>query len=371
MSDGTEKSVDTSRTQNILSLDLRRTLPCKRRHLPGIARTKHRRLLLSPTHLYIMRRVSSRQRLVSWDAFDATINESDEEQDYVTCYETSLSRQSSFALEESLLDVSIREAVPISPVSRKRDRSSSEPCDMRKSVSFSTLQAPAVIEALKWELEGPRRGTTMLDSLIEKPSIQFEDLMDDVKFHIFSFLSVPEARTMSAVNKRYRHLLHSPAAVQLWTDWIRHRWPSLSHPTNFVDLFKMPTAVCNSAGINFSLLLGHAARHQPTGVDKSLLLAPPVRRLRSFREESIPKRTIFRTLDRSVQYTGPVGTGDRCIRGDQPLAAPNRIGLRKSFANKVRMGRFLNHYSIPQNSHILLVYISHRYWIYCAADHGP
>ena len=307
-----------------------------------------------------MRRVSSRQRLVSWDAFDATVNESDEEQDYVTCYEASLSRQSSFALEESLLDVSNRGAVSISPVSRKRDRSSSEPCGMRKSVSFSTLQAPVVIEALTCELEGPRKGTTMFDSLIDKPPIQFEDLIDDVKFHMFSFLSVPEARTMSTVNMYYRHLLHSPAAVQLWTDWIHRRWPSLTHPENFVDLLNTPTAVCNSAGINFSVLLGHAARHQPTGVDKSLLLAPPARRLRSFREESIPRRTIFRTLDRSVQYTGPVGTGDRCIRGDQPLAGPYRIGPRKSFANKVRKERFLNYGAIEQNSRLLLVYISHR-----------
>lgn len=360
-----EKTMLTPRGEHTLDL---RTLPCKNISLAlqGLNLVGYS----SPTHLYIMRRVSSRQRLVSWDAFDATVIDSDEEQDYVSCYEASLSRQSSFALDESLLDPSIRGAVPISPVSRKRDRGFSEPCGMHKSVSFSTLQAPAVIAALTCELEGPRKGTKLLDSLIEKPSIQFEDLIDDVKLHMFSFLSVPEARTMSTVNKHYRHLLHSPAAVSLWTDWIRRRWPSLSHAKNFVDLLQTPTAVCNSSGINFSVLLGHAARHQPTGVDKSLLIPPPVRRLRSFREESIP-RTIFRTLDGSVQYTGPVGTGDRCIRGDQPLAGPDRMGLWSSLANKVRKGCFLKYCTIAQNSLTLLVFISHRCWISCAAEHGP
>jgi hypothetical protein len=31
----------------------------------------------------------------------------------------------------------------------------------------------------------------------------------------------------------------------------------------------MPIAVCRSQEVNFGVLLGHAARHQPTGVDKS------------------------------------------------------------------------------------------------------
>jgi hypothetical protein len=284
----------------------------------------------------MMRRVSSCQRLVSWDAFDATVNaESDEEQDCVTCYEASLSRQSSFALEESLLDVSHRGmTVHMSniPVSRKRERGCSEP-GMNKSVSFSNL--PVVISALKCELEDPR-----LDSLIEKPSLELDQLMEDVKLHIFSFFSVPDARTMASVSNHYRHVLYSPAAVSLlWTEWIRRRWPSFSlvDGRNVVDLLQIPIAVCSSQEVNFGVLLGHAARHQPTGVDKSLLVPPPqsTRRLRSFRQDTTPKRTMFRTLESSVQYTGPVGIGDRCIRGDQPLAGPERIGLRSSFANKV------------------------------------
>jgi hypothetical protein len=39
-----------------------------------------------------------------------------------------------------------------------------------------------------------------LDSLIEKPSLEMDELMEDVVLHIFSFLSIPEARTMACVN---------------------------------------------------------------------------------------------------------------------------------------------------------------------------
>jgi hypothetical protein len=320
----------------------------------------------------MMRRVSSRQRLVSWDAFDAMVNaESDEEQDFVTCYEASLSRQSSFTLEESLLDVSHRGmtvSMSISPVNRKRERGCSEP-DMKKSVSFSNL--PVVISALKCELEDPR-----LDILIEKTFLEFDLLMEDVKLHIFSFLSVPEARTMASVSKHYRLLLSSPEAVSLWTEWIRRRWStfSLFDGRNVVDLLQMPIAACSSQELNFGVLLGHAARHQPTGVDKSLLVTPPpsTRRLRSFRQDTTPRRTMFRILESSVQFTGLIGSGDRCIRGDQPLARPGQKRLLPSFYNQVCETSILDIlYSQQHNTQFLLCSIRLRCWKSSAAKLLP
>jgi hypothetical protein len=122
----------------------------------------------------------------------------------------------------------------------------------------------------------------------------------------------------------------------------------------------MPIAVCSSQEVNFGVLLGHAARHQPTGVDKSLLVAPPpsTRRLRSSRHVTTPNLTIFRTLENSVQYTGPVGIGDRCIRGDKPLAGPERKGLVPSCANKVCETSFLIYimYITAQHSTFLVFY---------------
>ena len=97
-------------------------------------------------------------------------------------------------------------------------------------------------------------------------------------------------------SKNYRYFLSSTEAVSLWTEWIRRHWPSSSlvDGRNLVDLLQMPIAVCSSQEVNFGVLLGHAARHQPTGVDKSLLVAPPpsTRRLRTSRHVTTPSLTI-------------------------------------------------------------------------------
>jgi hypothetical protein len=254
----------------------------------------------------MMRHVSSRQRLVSLDSFDATVNvESDEEQDFVTCYEASPSRQSPFAPKESFLDASHRRltvTMTTSPVRRKRERGCNEPCT--KNVSL-----PVVISALKSKLEDPS-----LEMLIEKPSLKLDELTEDVKMHIFSFFSVQEARPMASVSKHYRYILNSPEAVSLRTEWIRRRWPSFSFEDgrNVVDLLQIPIAVCSSKEVNFGALLGHAARHQPTGVDKSLLVPPlsSTHHLRGFPQDTTPT---LRTLESSVQYIGPIGCGDRSI----------------------------------------------------------
>ena len=291
-----------------------------------------------------MRRVSSRQRLVSWDAFDAAAAESSDEegQDFITCYEASLSRNSSFALEEpsTLLVESVMHERELSTLRRKRERpSTSSSISMKKAVSFSDL-VPVVISAHAWEVED---ASPLLDTLIEKP-LPLDTLMDDVQLDILSFLSASDARNMALVSKHYRRLLCSKEAMTLWTAWFQRRWPShIFHSSmEFVDKLKLPTALVHSRDSrhhspNMSVLLGMAARHCPTAIDETLLAPPPLVRLRH--TPTSPKRTMFRTLPHeghtAVQYFGPVGTGDRCIRANQPLPGPERIGLWSSFANKV------------------------------------
>jgi hypothetical protein len=290
-----------------------------------------------------MRRVSSRQRLVSWDAFDAAAAETDEEeQDFVTCYEASLSRNSSFALEDSttsLMESINHDNAHLHPLRRKRERPS-EPSrgGMKKVVSFSDL-VPVVISAHAWEVLPV---DPVLERLVEKPSLLPPDkLIDDVQLHILSFLSAAEARDVALVSKHYRRLLHSKEAMTLWKEWFQRRWPSQVCHTSmqFVDLLELPTALMNTPENqpNMSVLLGMAARHFPTDIDKSLLAPQPLRRLRH--TPTTPKRTMFRTFENEghtvVQYTGPIGMGDRCIRANQPLSGPERIGLWSSFANKV------------------------------------
>jgi hypothetical protein len=52
-----------------------------------------------------------------------------------------------------------------------------------------------------------------------------DELTEDVVLHIFSFLSIPEARTMAFVSKNYLYFFSSPETVSLWTEWIWRRWP--------------------------------------------------------------------------------------------------------------------------------------------------
>jgi len=287
-----------------------------------------------------MRRVSSRQRLVSWDAFDAAASsdESDEEQDFITCHEAPLSRNSSFG-ELLVLDSNIQ------PLRRKREREPSvmaiSSTNMKKNVSFSDL-VPVVISAHSWEVE-----ESPVVNLIEKPStlLPLDSLIDDVQLHVLSFLTVAEARKMALVSKQYRQLLASQEAMTLWKAWFQRRWPSIQTTLlHFVDLLQLPTVLTqNHTQPNMGVLLGMAARHYPTKIDESQQTPPTLARLR--RVSSTSNRTMFRTLQvegRTVtQYLGPIGTGDRCIRADQPLAGPERLGLWSSFANKASLLDFL------------------------------
>lgn len=291
-----------------------------------------------------MRRVSSRQRLVSWDRFDAAAPDSDEEQDdFVTCYEASLSRNSSFgALEDTGIHPLLAVDTTIQPLSRKREREPS----MKKNVSFSDL-LPVVISAHASEVVDDEEDEThhsgLTKELVKKPAIlllPLDSLIQDVQLHILSFLTVAEAKNMALVSKQYRSLLHSQEAMTVWTEWFQRRWPNQSTVNvEFVDLLQLPTVLVETpATPNMAVLMGMAARQYPAHIDKSLQVPPTLSRLRRFSHS--PARTMFRTFigenGREVtQYLGPIGTGDRCIRANEPLARPERLGRWSPFSNNV------------------------------------
>lgn len=286
-----------------------------------------------------MRRVSSRQRLVSWDAFDAAASDSEEEQDFITCYDASLSRNSSFAAFEDGLLVLDSGIQPLHVSRRKREREPTTSSSMKKSVSISDL-LPVVITAHAHEVVPD----SLVESLVYRPStlLPLDTLVNDVQLCIFSFLSPGEARTMALVSKHYRRLLHSKECMTQWQEWFQRRWPNhAAERFEFVDGLNLSTALVEKnkdQPINMSVLMGMAARHSPTSIDKSQFTPRPVALQRPRHPDSTPRRTMFRTLHTengslATQYLGPIGTGDRCIRADQPLARPERLGM--SFANKV------------------------------------
>lgn len=283
----------------------------------------------------MMIRVSSRQRLVSWDAFDATAHvESDEDagqEDGVTCYESSLSRHSSYALYEDL-DVG-------GSLSRKRERGDSKVY----LKATGEASAPAIITALAWELGDPDIFPDLFGTTTKSPPVLKDDalcldkMMSEVQLHLLSYLSDTEKRTMAMVSSCFRELLHSRQAVSLWTESIHQRWPPLKEHADgfdFVDRMNLSTAVCQSPyPVNFAFLMGMAAHNVVTGVDKSLLDSGCASRRYTLRGRVVspqPAKSVFSCLDNgAVQYNGPIGMGDRCIRGNAPLAAPERVGPNK------------------------------------------
>jgi hypothetical protein len=276
-----------------------------------------------------MRRVSSRQRLVSWDAFDATANSSDSESD-----DFQTARSSSY----SSLALTEEEEVPL--VGRKRDRPSSSKKKKRTPTTTTVaclvfkrgsslanlVEAPTVIPALSWEV-----GT------FKESKLTFDSLNQDVQLHTLSYLTASDARAFSAVDHSTRQLVLSPDARLLWRDWYDRKWPMLltKHSLTFRDDTHLPTAgsmdFCDK--VNLSGLLGMAAKYKPLCIDKASLVPLILTSLRRFRPD--PKRVIFNTLENgAVQFTGKVGAGDRCIRSDQPLPRPQ---YNEALDDKVRI----------------------------------
>lgn len=330
-----------------------------------------------------MRRVSSRQRLVSWDAFDATAgagsgqaNESSsfdssnndfDEESYASEYETAQSEpfhSSSTALDRLSEDNAIqgkkesdRKGVKLWTRRRKRDRKSrrsdfTQPKNICKNVEIpnaspvtsTSIGVPTIVPSYSWELAKP---TT-------SKMLHFDGLIDDIHIAIFSFLDLSSLRSVMSINRHYRKLMVSEDARSgIWMDQCKKIWHTERKnrdglPLKFVDDFHLPIAVTTAAtntfgseiegkkidATNLSLLLSLAPTKFPTSIDQDAL--SPRRRLSRVIQQTIPSyrleeedQTIRCYQDSStgrsiVQYTGYVGQGDRCIRSNHPLPRPTR-----------------------------------------------
>ena len=307
----------------------------------------------------VMRRVSSRQRLVSWDAFDATAgSDSDEanESSYA-CHAGDIDEESythesysmnlSAALDE---DVSKTQQADgkgskFRPRIRKRDRRSKSRNSVCKNIetpirvpaiNFESQDVQAIIPSYPWEISKPSQSKTM----------NFDDLIDDLHLGICSFLDLSSIRSVMAINRRYRELmLSADAKVEIWSYHCETVWnlePDGSQ-MNLVDDLSLPVAAttfgCKSITggkgyTNLSLLLSLAPTHFATSIDEASLR--PRSRLRRDIQRTIPVYRVHEedqlirsyrdsTTGRHIfQYTGHVGQGDRCIRGNHPIPKRTR-----------------------------------------------
>jgi len=221
----------------------------------------------------MIKRVSSRQRLVSWDAFDA---------------------------------------------SRESDLSDSE---------YSDNDSPL---ALRWDTR--KRSRKQLGPVLIKESTVLEDLNEDVQVHILSFMDVKTLRSCSAVNRQYRSLiLKEEALTTVWKPHLERYWPGMSVDTPLVDMYSLSTYMGEC--LNFPLILSMTPKKLPTHVDETLLDHPA-------RQSLLRRNPITHQLMRApmptklavvhqnsatlIRYTGPIGSGDRCVRANHPLPRPSR-----------------------------------------------
>lgn len=286
-----------------------------------------------------MRRVSSRQRLVSWDAFDATavsVSDFDSNKSPFSCndedeesYETARSSSLSLSIsgEEICHDNTDIEINNNSSRRRKRDRKSfRSPVDQASTVQTS----PSIIPSYSWE--------------INKPSIKLNSLIDDLHIDIFSFLDLPSLRSIMSVNRQYRQLILSNDCMSsLWMEYCNKYWcfrrqetdyqyPQLLPPLKLIDNFNIPIAAPGSPltislgdsennKTNLSLLLSLTPKVFPTCVDEDLIKIRM--RYRHYEGKLIQFYQDAKTGHSLVRYIGPINQGDRCIRSNHPLPRPS------------------------------------------------
>ena len=304
----------------------------------------------------MMRRVSSRQRLVSWDAFDASRDSSDiSDSDY-----SDNDHPATSTTTESVSILAKTHVTPVTTGSQSFDaseRSDSSNSNRSSTPSTPSLVAPTpsqrrkrgrrkqhgpvVVPSFAWEMDAPSSSLCLL-----------EDLVEDAQLLVLSFLDMSSLRAVLCLNHKYRSLVQSgEAALSVWKPHIQQKWPMMNSMKNLdcreslVDLYSLPTAVGDGNAVNLALLLSMTPNGLPTEVDESLLDHPRRRshnfHLRSHRRIThqlmrapMPtKLQVYKPNEATgtpkqqtlVRYTGPIGSGDRCIRANHPMPRPIRM----------------------------------------------
>mmetsp|Transcript_8919 Transcript_8919/g.21799 ORF Transcript_8919/g.21799 Transcript_8919/m.21799 type:complete len:635 (+) Transcript_8919:132-2036(+) len=312
-----------------------------------------------------MIRVSSRHRLVSWDAVDSSFGGNHDdvaEESQSSRHETTES--SAFysptdLMRESEASIVVHENKDSDRKNkkhwmrrRKRDRKSIKSLRTGRMSIVKNVEIPKTSPFISPTEEAV---TIIVSSQSRNRSlIQFDDLIDDLHLSIFSFLDLSSLRSVMSINRHHRKLMRTNVARNsLWMIHCERVWhiarkPRGRSPLKFVDNFSLPMAVTSRATTtfesevadektdttNFSLLLSLTPTWFPTSIDEDSL--KPQLRLRRYIQQTIPairldeENQLIRCYQNSitgqsiVRYTGNVGQGDRCIRTNFPLPRPSR-----------------------------------------------
>jgi hypothetical protein len=255
-----------------------------------------------------MHRVSSRQRLVSWDAFDATITNN--------AYDPVSSDEIFFSTYDNNND----EESETLPLKRKRnDRSNKiHPLLTDGADVFGPVNDVNVVEDID-------RDDIIAHSLPELPK--------EILLAVFQFSNVADLRSVMSVNKSFSNLLRSQEAIEsIWKPQIVQRWPFVkSHQADLVD----------TLNIGYNKLL-KCSVDTPEEIDESLfpVHGPTTRVTRSAANRSSKPAELVVTPEHFVHFTGTVGIGDRCIRSSVALPHPS--------IKKQKLPNLLQRFAIPR-----------------------
>lgn len=309
----------------------------------------------------MIRRVPSRQRVVSWDAFDATtpvLEESSSTESTglnVVVNQDGKRLRSSFDIQESQPNGTRNShlSTEISPVVVTRIPSDEQEKIDIKPVAFLTPK----------DLPGE---TDLLSTM----------LTTDLQLHLLEFLNDSSLSSVCRVSSHFRELLlHSIEAKELWKTMIRRKWPVLQRNIQILkNKEERPSQM--------PFLLSLAASSTPTCIDPSTfrctkhndleahimdnnrIYAPNLLRQRRQRiaivdrhgrqhvllmptSDEVLQINVGNPATKAYQFIGRIGEGNRCIRADQSLPRPQQRESQQREADEEEEQQQSRHRRLP------------------------
>jgi hypothetical protein len=297
----------------------------------------------------MMRRVSSRQRLVSWDSFDAVqrelgSNDDDEEssfEDATSSLGPTLSwnvvdddgSASSRArrLVASTPDTVVESAEVgflsgVQPLLFKRKRA-----PHRKMSPKGRAAMVRLFPTLKDDAEAVDNGAEVAAVICDddggaRPCLGSQT--DDVLVLLSSYLDLAGVRNLAQANRRFRDLLHGEDYV--WNVQAERLWTNLPMARQEIS---WESGAEERPALSKLETLALAQHPVPTEVDASIFT--PCRWSRTLRSRTVAVRSslqkelaVVPTDDPArpaVQFLGTPGHGDRSVRANAPLPRPTQL----------------------------------------------
>lgn len=308
-----------------------------------------------------MNRVASRQRIRSWDLFDASGMESvdsngyeSDDFDYLSCL--SQSRHASIGRSSSIISINTdldRDEQLFHAIDEPPSLSQEESCQSisirkkRDSTGQIVSKTVSFLDLVQLNEEHSNHTDSSAKGLL--------NLNTDVQLLALSFLGLPDLKALASTCKFFHQTLtldtnHGEVRNTVWWNLVTKSFPHVSIDTNLSpaktafashksSLGASPVTKCSSV-LNFCSLLSNAAPSAPSDIHNKYF-SEQSNHLKSyvikFGENKLPLHVI--------QFKGQVGIGDRSIRTNYPLPRPL---VRETHTIRIPqfMGKQVSHSSI-------------------------